>query len=96
MLLEKLNGTVPCLLDTSTIPLEELRLGADPGACGLHPTKGEPSPHPYNRTFSTHFHSFVELCLQRDPERRWNPKPDPACAEQSPNLTQPVQSRAQT
>ncbi|KAK6470341.1 STE20-related kinase adapter protein alpha isoform X1, partial [Huso huso] len=70
MLLEKLNGTVPCLLDTSTIPPEELRLGADPGACGLRPANGEPSPHPYNRTFSTHFHSFVELCLQRDPERR--------------------------
>ena len=26
MLLEKLNGTVPCLLDTSTIPAEELTM----------------------------------------------------------------------
>uniref|UniRef100_A0A8D3AA75 STE20-related kinase adapter protein alpha n=1 Tax=Scophthalmus maximus TaxID=52904 RepID=A0A8D3AA75_SCOMX len=87
MLLEKLNGTVPCLLDTTTIPPEELsmkpsRSGADsgicegPGAGGVrHSNGGDPSSsssggHPYNRTFSHHFHAFVELCLQRDPERR--------------------------
>eukprot|EP00064_Thunnus_orientalis_P010456 superscaffoldBa00001424_g10482 len=85
MLLEKLNGTVPCLLDTTTIPPEELSLkpsrsGADsgicegPGAGGIRHSNGEPSSssggHPYNRTFSPHFHAFVELCLQRDPEKR--------------------------
>lgn len=85
MLLEKLNGTVPCLLDTTTIPPEELALkpsrsGADsgicegPGAGGARHSNGEPSSassgHPYNRTFSPHFHAFVELCLQRDPEKR--------------------------
>ncbi|XP_067334127.1 STE20-related kinase adapter protein alpha isoform X1 [Channa argus] len=85
MLLEKLNGTVPCLLDTTTIPPEELsmkpsRSGADsgicegPGAGGVRHSNGEPSSsssgHPYNRTFSPHFHAFVELCLQRDPEKR--------------------------
>lgn len=85
MLLEKLNGTVPCLLDTTTIPPEELALkpsrsGADsgicegPGAGGVRHSNGEPSSassgHPYNRTFSPHFHAFVELCLQRDPEKR--------------------------
>ncbi|XP_069041732.1 STE20-related kinase adapter protein alpha isoform X1 [Lepisosteus oculatus] len=81
MLLEKLNGTVPCLLDTSTIPPEELtmkpsRSGADSGicegtgACSTRHANGEPSQHPYNRTFSSHFHAFVELCLQRNPERR--------------------------
>lgn len=85
MLLEKLNGTVPCLLDTTTIPPEELSLkpsrsGADsgicegPGAGGVRHSNGEPSSssagHPYNRTFSPHFHAFVELCLQRDPEKR--------------------------
>ncbi|KAG9350053.1 hypothetical protein JZ751_026406 [Albula glossodonta] len=84
MLLEKLNGTVPCLLDTSTIPPEELtmkpsRSGADsgicegPGAPGSRHTNGEPSTvgsHPYSRAFSPHFHAFVELCLQRDPEKR--------------------------
>lgn len=84
MLLEKLNGTVPCLLDTTTIPPEELsmkpsRSGADsgicegPGAGSVRHSNGEPSSssgHPYNRTFSSHFHAFVELCLQRDPEKR--------------------------
>ncbi|XP_051744249.1 STE20-related kinase adapter protein alpha isoform X1 [Ctenopharyngodon idella] len=85
MLLEKLNGTVPCLLDTTTIPPEELsmkpsRSGADsgicegPGAGGARHTNGEPSSssagNPYSRTFSPHFHAFVELCLQRDPEKR--------------------------
>lgn len=84
MLLEKLNGTVPCLLDTTTIPPDELTLkpsrsGADsgicegPGAGGVRHSNGEPSSssgHPYNRTFSLHFHTFVELCLQRDPEKR--------------------------
>ncbi|KAM9456888.1 STE20-related kinase adapter protein alpha isoform 1-T1 [Clarias gariepinus] len=79
MLLEKLNGTVPCLLDSTTIPPEELgmkssRSGADsgicegPGAGGARHTNGEPNP--YSRTFSPHFHNFVELCLQRDPENR--------------------------
>lgn len=85
MLLEKLNGTVPCLLDTTTIPPEELsmkpsRSGADSGICegpsagGARHTNGEPSSssggNPYSRTFSSHFHAFVELCLQRDPEKR--------------------------
>lgn len=85
MLLEKLNGTVPCLLDTTTIPPEELsmkpsRSGADsgicegPGAGGLRHSNGDRAStsggHPYNRTFSPHFHSFVEMCLQRDPEKR--------------------------
>ncbi|KAK7940589.1 hypothetical protein WMY93_003915 [Mugilogobius chulae] len=85
MLLEKLNGTVPCLLDTTTIPPEELsmkpsRSGADsgicegPGAGGVRHSNGDhgstSAGHPYNRTFSPHFHSFVEMCLQRDPQKR--------------------------
>ncbi|KAK0153833.1 STE20-related kinase adapter protein alpha [Merluccius polli] len=87
MLLEKLNGTVPCLLDTTTIPPEDLsmkpsRSGADsgicegPGACSARHSNGEPSSssstggHPYSRTLSPHFHAFVELCLQREPEKR--------------------------
>ncbi|XP_056609352.1 STE20-related kinase adapter protein alpha isoform X1 [Triplophysa dalaica] len=85
MLLEKLNGTVPCLLDTTTIPPEELsmkpsRSGADSGICegpstgGARHTNGEPSSssggNPYSRTFSSHFHAFVELCLQRYPDKR--------------------------
>lgn len=85
MLLEKLNGTVPCLLDTTTIPPEELsmkpsRSGEDSGICeglgagGMRHSNGDRAStsggHPYNRTFSPHFHSFVEMCLQRDPEKR--------------------------
>ncbi|XP_067825237.1 STE20-related kinase adapter protein alpha isoform X1 [Heptranchias perlo] len=81
MLLEKLNGTVPCLLDTTTIPKEELLMttsqsGVDSGivessaACGMRTTNGEQVQHPYNRTFSGLFHNFVELCLQREPEQR--------------------------
>ncbi|XP_072299067.1 STE20-related kinase adapter protein alpha isoform X1 [Eucyclogobius newberryi] len=84
MLLEKLNGTVPCLLDTTTIPPEELSLkpsrsGADSGICegpgaGVRHSNGDhgstSAGHPYNRTFSPHFHAFVEMCLQRDPQKR--------------------------
>ncbi|XP_067869202.1 STE20-related kinase adapter protein alpha isoform X1 [Heterodontus francisci] len=81
MLLEKLNGTVPCLLDTTTIPAEELLMtnsqsAVDSGivessaACGMRATNGEQVQHPYNRTFSGLFHNFVELCLQREPEQR--------------------------
>ncbi|XP_072270657.1 STE20-related kinase adapter protein alpha isoform X1 [Pyxicephalus adspersus] len=80
MLLEKLNGTVPCLLDTATIPASELtmktsRSGADSGigeGTSCRPSNGEPSMHPYNRTFSPHFHNLVEQCLQRNPELRPN------------------------
>nr|XP_045015080.1 STE20-related kinase adapter protein alpha isoform X6 [Jaculus jaculus]XP_045015081.1 STE20-related kinase adapter protein alpha isoform X6 [Jaculus jaculus] len=81
MLLEKLNGTVPCLLDTSTIPAEELTMSpsrsiANPGpseslATGtLRPSNGDSPSHPYHRTFSPHFHHFVEQCLQRNPDAR--------------------------
>lgn len=82
MLLEKLNGTVPCLLDTSTIPAEELTMSpsrslVNPGlsdnlpAGGLRPSNGDSPSHPYHRTFSPHFHSFVEQCLQRSPDARY-------------------------
>lgn len=83
MLLEKLNGTVPCLLDTSTIPAEELTMSpsrsiANPGlndslaAGSLRPSNGDSPSHPYHRTFSPHFHNFVEQCLQRNPDARPN------------------------
>uniref|UniRef100_A0A8D1XAI9 STE20-related kinase adapter protein alpha n=1 Tax=Sus scrofa TaxID=9823 RepID=A0A8D1XAI9_PIG len=81
MLLEKLNGTVPCLLDTSTIPAEELTMGAPRSAAnpGLseslatstpRTSNGDSPSHPYHRTFSPHFHHFVEQCLQRSPDVR--------------------------
>nr|XP_020651775.1 STE20-related kinase adapter protein alpha [Pogona vitticeps]XP_020651776.1 STE20-related kinase adapter protein alpha [Pogona vitticeps] len=81
MLLEKLNGTVPCLLDTTTIPPEELTmkpshsgastgLGESTAASSARASNGEAAPHPYNRTFSLSFHLFVEQCLQRNPDLR--------------------------
>lgn len=82
MLLEKLNGTVPCLLDTSTIPAEELTISTSRSAANsglsesLAPStprtsNGDSPPHPYHRTFSPHFHHFVEQCLQRNPDVRY-------------------------
>uniref|UniRef100_A0A8C4NLD7 STE20 related adaptor alpha n=1 Tax=Eptatretus burgeri TaxID=7764 RepID=A0A8C4NLD7_EPTBU len=59
MLLEKLNGTVPCLLDVHTIPPEE-----------LDANDGLTSTHPYRRSFSTAFHDFTNLCFRNDPHRR--------------------------
>ncbi|XP_023508005.1 STE20-related kinase adapter protein alpha isoform X5 [Equus przewalskii] len=81
MLLEKLNGTVPCLLDTSTIPAEELTMSTSRSVAnsGLseslatstpRTSNGDSPSHPYHRTFSPHFHHFVEQCLQRNPEVR--------------------------
>lgn len=81
MLLEKLNGTVPCLLDTSTIPAEELTMSTSRSAAnsGLsdslatgtpRTSNGDSLSHPYHRTFSPHFHHFVEQCLQRNPDVR--------------------------
>ncbi|EPY86418.1 hypothetical protein CB1_000313022 [Camelus ferus] len=81
MLLEKLNGTVPCLLDTSTIPAEELTMSTSRSVAnsGLseslatstpRTSNGDSPSHPYHRTFSPHFHHFVEQCLQRNPDVR--------------------------
>ncbi|XP_032091269.1 STE20-related kinase adapter protein alpha isoform X1 [Thamnophis elegans] len=81
MLLEKLNGTVPCLLDTTTIPPEELTmkpsrsgasssLGEGMAASNARTSNGEAALHPYHRTFSSYFHNFVEQCLQRNPDLR--------------------------
>ncbi|KAM6399141.1 STE20-related kinase adapter protein alpha isoform 3-T4 [Rhynochetos jubatus] len=81
MLLEKLNGTVPCLLDTTTIPADELTMktsrssanygmGESMAVSNVRAANGEPTLHPYLRTFSTYFHNFVEQCLQRNPDFR--------------------------
>ncbi|XP_005059914.1 PREDICTED: STE20-related kinase adapter protein alpha isoform X2 [Ficedula albicollis] len=81
MLLEKLNGTVPCLLDTTTIPADELTMrtsrssatygmGESSAPSSARAANGEPALHPYLRTFSSYFHNFVEQCLQRNPDFR--------------------------
>ena len=54
MLLEKIQGVMPKLVDTTTISAEG----------------NSPADHPFNRTLSSHFHNFVEMCLQTDPEFR--------------------------
>lgn len=83
MLLEKLNGTVPCLLDTTTIPAEELTMktsrscansgiGEGMAVSNVRAANGESALHPYHRTFSPHFHHFVEQCLQRNSDFRYS------------------------
>ncbi|XP_061064892.1 LOW QUALITY PROTEIN: STE20-related kinase adapter protein alpha-like [Eubalaena glacialis] len=81
MLLEKLNGIVPCLLDTSTIPAQELTMSISHSVAnsGLsdslttstpRTSNGNSPSHPYHHTFSPHFPRFVEQCLQHNPDVR--------------------------
>lgn len=74
MLLEKLDGSMPRLLDSVTFP--ELQL-FDPSSSNTDSGQENHSLQdngdvraPYQRTFSSHFHHFVELCLQPDPAER--------------------------
>lgn len=60
MLLEKVDGTTPRLLDSLTVP--ELQL--------IETTDADSAELPYQRTFSQHFHMVVELCLQTEPSLR--------------------------
>ncbi|XP_035751027.1 STE20-related kinase adapter protein alpha isoform X2 [Egretta garzetta] len=69
MLLEKLNGTVPCLPDT-TRSSANYGMGESMTISNVRAANGEPALHPYLRTFSTYFHNFVEQCLQRNPDFR--------------------------
>lgn len=74
MLLEKINGTTPKLLDCSTlcdvdgVQPQDTGLRADSGIGGS--TGLANVPDPYQRRFSTHFHDFMEVCLRRDPVDR--------------------------
>ncbi|XP_067844157.1 STE20-related kinase adapter protein alpha isoform X2 [Heptranchias perlo] len=80
MLLQKLRGSL-CLVDLSFPPkelgLKNSRSGVDSGigesvaTCSMMRTNtSERSPNSMNKTFSAAFHSFVELCLQREPGNR--------------------------
>ncbi|XP_072020082.1 STE20-related kinase adapter protein alpha-like isoform X2 [Amphiura filiformis] len=76
MLLEKLNGTTPKLLDRTTLG-EEIQqeqgvtdTSSSPVDSGMGDS-GSPGTsdqhNPYTRVFSPEFHNFVEVCLKRDP-----------------------------
>ncbi|XP_078260594.1 STE20-related kinase adapter protein beta isoform X3 [Rhinoraja longicauda] len=80
MLLQKLKGSL-CLLDFSFPQKEQViknsRSGVDSGIgesvatySMIRTNTSERSPSSMNKTFSAAFHSFVELCLQREPGNR--------------------------
>ncbi|XDB56485.1 hypothetical protein AB1E18_009953 [Capra hircus] len=81
MLLEKLNSTVPCLLDNSTNLPEELTMSISYSAAnyGLSDnlatstpgtSDGDSPSHPYHHNFSPHFLHFVEQCTLCNPDIR--------------------------
>ena len=74
MLLEKLNGTTPKLLDRTTLLTDEKpdQETTTSPADGEQTTGGRPADqhNPYTRLFSPDFHNFVEVCLKRDPYDR--------------------------
>eukprot|EP00058_Branchiostoma_floridae_P022166 XP_002607656.1 hypothetical protein BRAFLDRAFT_84655 [Branchiostoma floridae] len=76
MLLEKLNGTMPRLLDATTLPNVDddalTSAGGDSGIGGSMATSSmmRSEQLPYQRVFSPQFHEFVFLCLQREPADR--------------------------
>ena len=75
MLLEKLNGTTPKLLDRTTLGQEiQEQQSVSPVDSGMGDS-GSPSTsdqqNPYTRVFSPEFHNFVEVCLKRDPFDRY-------------------------
>lgn len=60
MLLNKIEGNIPTLLDVTTYS----ELNPKPSA-----TENQ-IPEGYKRTFSSHFHNFVKTCLSFDPKLR--------------------------
>ncbi|XP_033105789.1 STE20-related kinase adapter protein alpha-like [Anneissia japonica] len=74
MLLEKINGTTPKLLDATTLGEEQLMSqadsGIDTGMVGNSASSSRHSSNPYTRVFSSQFHQFVDICLLRDPSER--------------------------
>ncbi|KAK2159544.1 hypothetical protein LSH36_151g06029 [Paralvinella palmiformis] len=76
MLLQKVQGVTPKLLDVSTV--------GDPGEVPVDAAA-------FHRSFSTHFHNFVELCLQSDPSIR----PSASSLLQHPFLKQ-IKRKSQT
>jgi STE20-related kinase adapter protein alpha len=75
MLLSKIEGTTPRLLDSSTyIELHSqgtVKTDGKPSSSDSGKKLGENDvPDIYRRTFSTYFHEFIERCLNYDPPSR--------------------------
>ncbi|XP_074660126.1 STE20-related kinase adapter protein alpha-like [Tubulanus polymorphus] len=69
MLLEKMYGTIPQLMDSTT--LSYLIADANQTAAGETTTAAPPDDDsPYKRTFSNNFHHFVALCTTHDAKSR--------------------------
>ncbi|XP_064594805.1 STE20-related kinase adapter protein alpha-like [Liolophura sinensis] len=75
MLLEKVKGIKPVLCDSSTLPADLLSEVTQPaGEQRVQSEEGEKrhsaAKYASQRTFSRHFHNFVDICLEKDPRRR--------------------------
>ncbi|KAH3690312.1 STE20-related kinase adapter protein alpha-like [Dreissena polymorpha] len=79
MLLEKISGTKPVLADSTTIGRltsdENVANSDGPEDSGVDIASGSDQKksslaYAYSRTFSAQFHELVELCLEKDPNRR--------------------------
>ncbi|XP_022099847.1 STE20-related kinase adapter protein alpha-like [Acanthaster planci] len=74
MLLEKINGTTPKLLDSSTLLNDVHQDGS--AVSGSISNDGEASgrkqsdQNPFTRLFSPQFHQFIEDCLRQEPADR--------------------------
>ncbi|XP_038045515.1 STE20-related kinase adapter protein alpha-like [Patiria miniata] len=72
MLLEKINGTTPKLLDSSTLLSEVGQEGSavDSGEASGNRKQSDPLQNPFTRLFSPQFHQFIEDCLKQEPADR--------------------------
>lgn len=75
MLLEKVNGTKPVLVDSTTIAdliLDDSPTGVQENGNGpiIDKHKVEIIDNANQRQFSVHFHNFVDLCLEKEPIKR--------------------------
>ncbi|XP_010138144.1 PREDICTED: STE20-related kinase adapter protein alpha [Buceros rhinoceros silvestris] len=67
---ELANGHVPFLTMKTSRSSANYGMGESMATSNVRAANGEPTLHPYLRTFSTYFHNFVEQCLQRNPDFR--------------------------
>jgi STE20-related kinase adapter protein alpha len=70
MLLSKIEGTTPRLLDTTTLPELQDFDGKNSAGGTTEDDRCNQSMLPYKRTFTTPFHQFVDVCLLQDPSSR--------------------------